>query len=349
MNCLNCGATVQGRYCHLCGQENVEPKETFWHMVIHFFYDMTHFDSSFFHTVHHLILKPGFLSKEYTKGRRASYLHPIRMYVFSSAIFFLLFFSLFKPGESIKTNMNNPLPAKERDAFIARLQEKLRKDTGNNLLKQELLQAKDTSQVITIKDVLGLEEDYEFISFSGERFKRTEEYDSIQQSLPRYERDGWILRRLIKKEIDLNNRYREDPEGMMDKFGESILHRLPYMLFISLPLFALILKLIYIRRKQFYFADHGIFTIHLYIFSFILLMVVFGLDKLSDLPGWGFMGIVEGILFLALFFYLYKAMRNFYGQRRGKTFLKFLIVAFLSLLMMLVLFVFFMFFSAVTF
>ncbi|HEV7781205.1 MAG TPA: DUF3667 domain-containing protein, partial [Chitinophagaceae bacterium] len=96
-DCLNCGTIVQGHFCQNCGQENVVPKETFWHMVTHFFYDITHFDSNFFHTIHHLILKPGLLSREYMIGRRASYLHPIKMYVFSSAIFFLLFFSLLNP------------------------------------------------------------------------------------------------------------------------------------------------------------------------------------------------------------------------------------------------------------
>ena len=92
-NCLNCGATVMGRYCHVCGQENVKPKESFWHLVTHFFNDVTHFDGKFFTTLKDLLLKPGFLSKEYMIGRRNSYLNPVRMYVFTSAIFFLLFFT----------------------------------------------------------------------------------------------------------------------------------------------------------------------------------------------------------------------------------------------------------------
>ena len=100
-DCLNCGAIVQGRFCHVCGQENVVPKESFWHMVIHFFYDITHFDSKFFETLKDLVTKPGFLSKEYMKGRRASYLHPVKMYVFTSAVFFLRFTSLLKsPSDS---------------------------------------------------------------------------------------------------------------------------------------------------------------------------------------------------------------------------------------------------------
>ena len=28
-NCLNCNAEVQGRFCQVCGQENIETKESF--------------------------------------------------------------------------------------------------------------------------------------------------------------------------------------------------------------------------------------------------------------------------------------------------------------------------------
>ena len=95
-NCLNCNAEVAGRFCQICGQENIEPKESFWALATHFLHDMTHFDGKFFSTLKFLLFKPGFLSKEYLKGRRTSYLHPIRMYVFTSAIFFLIFLFLSK-------------------------------------------------------------------------------------------------------------------------------------------------------------------------------------------------------------------------------------------------------------
>ncbi len=36
-HCLNCGTTVQERYCSHCGQENLEPKESLWHLIRHFF------------------------------------------------------------------------------------------------------------------------------------------------------------------------------------------------------------------------------------------------------------------------------------------------------------------------
>ncbi|WP_354667709.1 DUF3667 domain-containing protein, partial [Campylobacter jejuni] len=73
----------------------MEPKESFWHLTTHFIYDITHFDGKFFSTLKYLLFRPGFLSKEYLKGRRAGYLHPVKMYVFTSALFFLIFFSFY--------------------------------------------------------------------------------------------------------------------------------------------------------------------------------------------------------------------------------------------------------------
>jgi hypothetical protein len=90
----------------VCGQENIEPKESVWGLVSHFFYDITHFDGKFFSTTKYLITRPGFLPAEYIRGRRARYLHPIRMYVFSSALFFLIFFMLVKPKDLIKGDWN---------------------------------------------------------------------------------------------------------------------------------------------------------------------------------------------------------------------------------------------------
>ena len=93
--CLNCSTELNGRFCHICGQENLEPKESVWSLISHFFYDITHFDGKFFSTLKYLVRKPGFLSREFINGRRASYLNPIKMYVFTSALFFIIFYSMF--------------------------------------------------------------------------------------------------------------------------------------------------------------------------------------------------------------------------------------------------------------
>ncbi len=349
-DCLNCGAIVQGRYCQACGQENVIPKETFWHMVTHFFYDITHFDSSFFETVKDLLFRPGFLPREYMIGRRMRYLHPIRMYVFTSAVFFLLFFSLFKVGDSISTDVNKTISMVERQESLAKLKDLLKKDTGNAMLKTGIRVLEDTTRSLTSKQIIAYYGDnFNTVTIGGHQYRNLREYDSVQRALPPGKKDGWFKRRLLRKTLQLNEKYRENPDEAFKKLGESVLHRLPYMLFVSLPLFALILRLVYVRRrKKFFFADHGVFTIHLYVFTFLLLMAVFGVGELEDATGWTGLGFLTGLLFIILIYYLYRAMLNFYGQGKWKTFFKFLFVLFISLIMMIILFALFIFFSAFT-
>ena len=346
-DCLNCGTVVQGRYCHVCGQENVVPKESFWHMTTHFVYDITHFDSKFFETMKDLLFRPGFLSKEYMMGRRARYLHPIKMYVFTSAVFFLLFFSVFKIGPNINDSPDRLLTTEDRLEDLQDVEEELAKDTANTFLKETAALLADTSRPLTVKAMNEFyQRHYKGVNMGGKVYTTIGEYDSIQAQLPSAEKDGWFKRRMIKKIIYIKVKYGDNPAEGFRRLSDSVMHRLPYMLFVSLPLFAFLLKMVYFRRKQFYYADHGVFTIHLYIFSFILLLLVFSLSKLEDWLHTGFIDYLVFFLFVGLQVYLYKAMRKFYGQGRGKTFTKYLLVAFSSLLMMVFLFVVFAFFSA---
>lgn len=50
------------------------------------------------------------------------------------------------------------------------------------------------------------------------------------------------------------------------------------------------------------------------------------------------MGMGEVYHFLLMFFYLYKAMRKFYRQGRGKTILKFILLNILSIILTALLF-----------
>jgi hypothetical protein len=99
----------------------------------------------------------------------------------------------------------------------------------------------------------------------------------------------------------------------------TILKYLSWASFILLPLFALILKLFYLRRKQLY-IKHLIFSIHLHSFLFMILIPVTLLRLVFDsVPG-----VVNLILFSTFSVYLLIALHNFYGQSWPKVILKFL-------------------------
>lgn len=88
--CLNCRYVVENRFCPNCGQENIDTRKTFYHLFIHFFEDLTHYENAFWKTIKNLLLKPSTLTKEYLSGKRLSYLAPVRLYIFISLITFFI-------------------------------------------------------------------------------------------------------------------------------------------------------------------------------------------------------------------------------------------------------------------
>jgi hypothetical protein len=182
------------------------------------------------------------------------------------------------------------------------------------------------------------------------KYKSIEHYDSVQKALPKAERDNWIARHARRREIELNERYDGNQRAMMKDLIEKFMHTFPYLLFISLPLYAWYLRLLYRRQKQqFPYVTHAIFLIYLYIFTFIDLVVYFVIVKIRESMDWDWMGFIEAAVLLYGVYYAYKAMRKFYGQRRGKTLLKFLILNFCAFWSIIILFLAFFLFAVFKF
>lgn len=387
-NCLNCGTHVIGHYCHNCGQENIEPKESVWHLVSHFFQDMTHFDGKFFTSLKDLIVKPGFLSNEYKIGRRVRYLNPIRMYLFTSAIFFLIFFSLYSVDEgdlrvgdingktlpqikqmdsasfakfTMEINSGRQMGKADFKAKVDSMDAStfvlLSKKINSNKVfsRQEVRAIVDTMdsakvRMFTKKITTGLPMSraefssiFNNFSIAPGNYRSKKEYDSLLKS--GVKKHNWIERKIVYKNLELKEKYGSDAKLILTALINRFMHFLPQMLFVLLPLFALILKLIYIRRKQFYYVDHVIFTIHLYIFIFLVMMVTFGLGKLRSILHWSWLGFISALFVLSILFYFYKALRNFYKQRRAKTILKYFILLCMFLITTIFTFIIFFFFS----
>jgi hypothetical protein len=88
--CLNCGATLVGPYCHRCGQEAVDRRRSLRALLSDALGDLFSFDSRILRTAGPLFLRPGFLTAEWVKGRRVDYVPPLRLYVFTAAVFFFV-------------------------------------------------------------------------------------------------------------------------------------------------------------------------------------------------------------------------------------------------------------------
>lgn len=273
-HCLNCGAEVPERFCTHCGQENTERHESFAHLVQHFVADVVHYDSQFLKTLKYLLFRPGKLTGEYFAGRRVAYVNPIKLYIFISFVFFLVY------------ALTHPVSHEENGQKGLNIQ--LTKEDSAELAQNPL-------------------DDFR-------KYKSVKEYDSVQASLPPGERHGFWKRLSVRRSV-----YFLTTGNLNESFAELFSHNLPKLMFILLPLFALLMKLMY-GKKQWYYADHAIFSLHVHCFSFVLLLVTLMLDRWL---GGQFTSV--GVVIIVL--YLIQALKYVYRQSFAKSLLKGLLLS----------------------
>src|SRR5712691_13314205 len=87
-HCENCGAQLTGRYCAQCGQAAVDYRRSFRHVIIDVLDSFLNWDSKFIATIGLLIAKPWRLTNEFLAGKRVRYVHPLRLYLLASILFF---------------------------------------------------------------------------------------------------------------------------------------------------------------------------------------------------------------------------------------------------------------------
>lgn len=89
-HCKNCGAELQGMYCHNCGQFAHDDSQPFWKYIWQYFENVYQFDYKIPATVWQLFRRPGFLTNEFNAGKIVSYMHPLKLNMFILVIFFTI-------------------------------------------------------------------------------------------------------------------------------------------------------------------------------------------------------------------------------------------------------------------
>lgn len=89
-HCRNCGAELQGMYCHNCGQFAHDDSQPFWKYIWQYFENVYQFDYKIPATVWQLFRRPGFLTNEFNAGKIVSYMHPLKLNMFILVIFFTI-------------------------------------------------------------------------------------------------------------------------------------------------------------------------------------------------------------------------------------------------------------------
>jgi hypothetical protein len=326
--CLNCGTKLLDTFCQHCGQKDIPQRQTLSELWSNFISSFWSYEGKFFRTTKFLITKPGFLSLEYNAGKRESYYHPARMYVFISFVFFLLFSIADQNKDKTVelTEEDKKELSKEGEDGL----KKLHKLTGDSslLTLNDSIQKKVADLVDTTKKKVKKNRKSAAFNFNFDDvdYKSNKQYDSAQQLLPEEKKDNWVEQLVVKRGIKIKERYGDDSEKYGQEFGKAFLENFSKVLFFLLPFFALLLKLLYIRRGYFY-SEHLVFSIYYYNF-FYLAGSLFMFGQLVSWPDW-----LSRIVGFWIALYLLFAMKRAYKQGWGKTIIKYFMFGFFFLIL----------------
>lgn len=87
--CADCGTETIGRFCHNCGNAS-HVHRTLLHLGEELLHGVMHFDSRTWRTLPMLFFRPGKLTREWCLGKRARYVSPLAIFLFTVFVMFML-------------------------------------------------------------------------------------------------------------------------------------------------------------------------------------------------------------------------------------------------------------------
>jgi hypothetical protein len=336
--CLNCGNTAFGDYCPQCGQQKVDVQVSIGSMVRELLEDELLLGKRLPLTLLPLLFRPGFLTEEVLKGRIVRYVLPFRLYLMSSVVCFLLlsFVSISAleeqqagagPTVQISSGDTDQRDLAQLDSAITALDEQLANPDLNPAAalgirtaraalvreRAEELAAAAAADTLppgtTPSAVTGAPGDSADAEGESDEDPAGPGWMTIGNVNTGWERaDSVIVQRL--------RRWNEMPrrQALIDMVDTAFRY-VPTIIFLLVPVFAGILKLLYIRHKRFY-AEHMIFALHTHAFIFVVFTLMILLRHW--IGSWFF-----ALLSFWVLAYIYLAMRRVYGQSHVKTFIKY--------------------------
>src|SRR5436190_22379264 len=322
-HCENCGAQLVGYYCAECGQAAVDYRRSFRHVIADMLESFLNWDSKFFATIALLILKPWRLTNEFLAGKRVRYVNPLRLYLLASILFFFAVnFGAkdlrFEPGElSPKDRADLETELKDEDLPPA-AREKLKA-----LLRESSPSPASSPSTNTPAPAP---------SASPTADKQKQEYGKIGER-PFVFSDG--AKSPFERWIEARAKEKMGEHGTkMGYFIATLFSNLPYMMLCCIPLFALVLKVLYVRRRIFY-IDHLIYALHIHTFFYVGIMLIvlatIGLNRVAPGPiaGW-----IIALLWITFVVQIFLSIRRVYRQGWFISTLKFFTGGFIYLIVL---------------
>lgn len=358
-SCNNCGSHLDESYnfCPVCGQSNSDNNVTFSTLLKEFMDNYFGIDSKLAHSLMPFLFNPGALTNRFNEGKIKHFIHPIRLYLVMSLFYFFTISYLLSDFNI--ADLNADLDAVPTQASLDALRdddllEDLSDSTKLGLLNDTLVNKYDGiesySQLLDSLDQDFGEDFLENVSVSlnSVEFPKREERPRMER-MHILARDNRVPDSVFWDSLTngqkingfLNTEQTAHFQGQTRKIFENeegfkgfVLGNLPLMMFILIPLFGAVLKLIYVRRNHLY-IKHIVHALHIHSFAYLIyglgLLVMFKIITPQTFPeGYESLRTIFGIVFFVITStYAYISFLKVYKQGWFKTLVKFNIVGFI--------------------
>ena len=306
-NCLNCGAELKGKYCHVCGQPATAKVPSIPAFIKVYFNHSLVWDPRFFRTLKTLIRRPGQLTNEYIEGKFTSQEHPIKLNMFLLFVFITRF--VFFGSENLSNSVQN---LTEDDRYASGIQMKMIADDTTYI---ERLKACSRDTVI-LHAPLAIATQHTALIANLETI-----HDSMGDSL-----DIWkaaVPRLLIEDGYlipEAEGHYRIDTKKVAESESVQIVTAVwtqmvkfttkyfPMMVLFTAPFVVFALRLVQRKEKR-PVLHHLVFALHFTAILELLILCIYILYLVFALP----IEVLQWILLIGACTYLTLAFRNVYG------------------------------------
>jgi len=299
-HCENCGEELRGHYCSKCGQAAVNYHRSFRHVIVDVLDSFLNWDSKFIQSLGLLLWRPGRLTNKFLEGHRVRVVHPLRLYLLVSIVFFLSA-RLIPVSESntIKREDMTPEQRAVFDAKVEKLRERQKKKhpffNFSTDKKKEKPDATATPSEIPMESAPQIE--------PASPPEPTPPAEAQPSGSPK--NLDTAINEMVEKEIgkDVAEKAKNRPhmqfgadkheaqtpfekwmeQRIKDKIGEggtksklfleTLRSNLSTMMLFCIPIFAFVLKILYVRQKRFY-IEHLVYALNIHAFFYLATIIV---------------------------------------------------------------------------
>ena len=269
--CPNCGRGRPESFCAHCGQSDRDYARALRSVAGEFLRETFELDSRLFRTLKLLMFRPGSLTREFSRNRRAGFVSPVRLYIFASFVFFLLLSLLGDLGGAAEGDFREAVGAEFGEVTVTGAFEEDPERAAAELPAAELPAAELPAALPTEERLAAFR-----AALPPEQRRKADDILARPEGsggrqvfllLARevgIEETGWIGRFMLLSGIDMLH----DPSVIPRR----LIANMPIAMFCLLPVLGLILAVFHFRKERFY-VEHLVFAIHVQTFTFLIYSV----------------------------------------------------------------------------